>query len=182
MTIEYQLTQDDLETFNLYHNRHSPFARQQFWKSLLVPVSVWLTLWIILWYLGNRGRNEPVQTAIALSPLLYMLPVYILIYPWLYRRAVRKGVAGMLKEGKNRDMYAKQHLTVTPEAIHSSNEFGQSTTYWRAVERLVEDEDHIYIYLSTYIALIIPRRAFREEGEFERFSQAAQGYYAGAQS
>jgi len=33
MTAEYEITQDDLSAFNLYHHRHSPTARRQYLRS-----------------------------------------------------------------------------------------------------------------------------------------------------
>lgn len=49
-----------------------------------------------LWHLADRGRGTPLQTFLALLPLFIAVPIYLVWYPWAYRRNLRRTVAGMV--------------------------------------------------------------------------------------
>lgn len=69
MIAEYEFTKDDLTAFNLFHNAHSPTARRQFYRSLVLPPAVWLLLCIGLWYLADQERGTPIQRVGSGEPL-----------------------------------------------------------------------------------------------------------------
>ena len=88
MTVEYEMTPDDLVAFNVYHHRRSPTARRRYLWSWFFPAGAWLFACTALWHLAGRGT--PLQTFLALLPLFLAVPVYLLWYPWAYRRNLRK--------------------------------------------------------------------------------------------
>ncbi len=90
MTVEYEMTPDDLVAFNVYHHRRSPTARRRYLWSWFFPAGAWLFACTALWHLAGRGRGTPLQTFLALLPLFLAVPVYLLWYPWAYRRNLRK--------------------------------------------------------------------------------------------
>lgn len=177
MTIEFDITGDDVSAFNLYHHRHSPAARRQYLRSWLVPAFVWLLVCTGIWYLADRERNTPLQTFRNLLPLFSGIPLYLLYFPWAYRRRLQKIVAGMVNEGQNRGLFGRHRVTISPEGVVDSGKLGQSSTAWRAVERVVAAGEHAYIYTNAIGAVIVPRRAFAGPAEFEEFVRTARGYH-----
>ena len=177
MTTEYELTKDDLSTFNLYHHRHSPTARRQYLRSWFIPAVVWSIVFAAIWYLADRERGTPLQTFLDLLPLFSGVPIYLLYFPWAYRRKLRKIVAGMVSEGQNRGLFSRRRVTISPEGITESSELGQTSTAWRAVERVAETDNHAYIYTNALAAVIVPRRAFAGPSEFEEFVRTAKAYH-----
>lgn len=177
MTSEYELTKDDLSAFNLYHHRHSPTARRQYLRSWFVPAVIWSLVFAGIWYLADRERGTPLRTFLDLLPLFSGVPIYLLYFPWAYRRKLRKIVAGMVSEGQNRGLLSRRQVTISPEGITESSEFGQTSTAWRAVERVAETGNHAYIYTNALAAVIVPRRAFAGPSEFEEFVRTAKGYH-----
>jgi hypothetical protein len=177
MTAEYELTKDDVSVFNLYHHCHSPTARRQYYRSWFVPAAVWLMVCTGIWYLADRERGAPLRTFLDLLPLFSGVPLYLLYFPWAYRRKLRKIVDGMVSEGQNRRLFGRHTVVLSPESITESDEFGQTSTVWRGVERVVRAGDHVFIYISALAAIIVPRRAFAGASEFEEFVRAASGYH-----
>jgi len=176
MTAEYEITKADLCAFNLYHHRHSPTARRQYLRSWFIPAFAWLLVCIGIWYLADRERGTPSRTLLDLLPLFSIVPLYLLYFPWVYRRKLRKIVDGMVSEGKNRGLFSHHRVTISPEGVTDSGEHNQTATAWRAVERVAAAGEHAYIYTSALSAIIVPRRAFASPSEFEAFVQTAREY------
>jgi hypothetical protein len=180
MTADYDLTKEDLSAFNLYHHRHSPTARRQYLRSWLLPAFLLLLICTGLWYLADRERGTPFRTFVDLLPLFGSVPLYLLLFPWNYRRKLRKIIAGMVSEGANRGLLGRHRVTISPENVSESGDFVQISTAWRAVEKVVALEEHAYIYLNALAAIIVPRRAFATPGEFDEFVRTASHYHGQA--
>lgn len=176
MTAEYEFISDDLKAFNHYHHAHSPTARRQYFRAWFSPAFVWLLVCTGIWYLADRERGQPLQTFLDLLPLFSGVPIYLVYFPWAYRRKLRKIIAGMVNEGSNRGLFGRHRVTISPEAITDSSEFGNSSTAWLAVERVAMDDDYAFVYTSALTAIVVPRRAFTASGAFEEFVSAAIGY------
>ena len=176
MTAEYELNKEDLMAFNLYHHARSPTARRQYLRSWFIPAFVWLLVCTGIWYMADRERGNPSQTFLDLLPLFSGVPVYLVCFPWTYRRKLKKIVDGMVSEGNNRDLFSRHRVTVSAESITDFSEFGQSSTAWLAVERVAMDHEYAYVYTSALAAIIVPRRAFSTSGAFEEFAHAAICY------
>ncbi len=174
MTAEYEITKDDLSAFNLYHHRHSPTARRQYLRSWFVPAFLGLLVFSGLWYLADRERGTPLRTFLDLLPLFSFVPLYLLYFPWAYRQKLSKIVAGMVGEGQNRGLFSRHRVTISPEGVTDSTELGQTTTAWRAVERVAAADEHAYIYTNALAAVIVPRRAFARPSDFEEFVRTAR--------
>lgn len=180
MTAQYELTKDDVSAFNLYHHFHSPTARRHYYRAWIIPALIWLLICIGIWHLADKTRGTPLRTFLDLLPLFSGVALHLAIFPWWYRRKVRNIVAGMISEGQNRGLLSRHEVTISPEKVTSSNEFGQSSTAWRAVERVVLAGDYIFVYTNALAAIIVPQRAFASRDEFEQFANAASDFRARA--
>src|SRR5881392_2636352 len=117
MTAEYEITEADLIAFNLYHHSHSPTARRNYLRSWFVPAFIWLVVCIGIWYLADRERGTPLRTFRDLLPLFSGAPVYLLFFPWEYRRKRRKIIAGMVGEGRNRSLLCRHRVSISTDGI-----------------------------------------------------------------
>jgi len=176
MTVEFELTKDDLIAFNLYHNVHSPTMRRQYFRSWFSPAIVWLLVCTGIWYLADQERGTPLQTFLDLLPLFSGVPVFLVYFPWAYRRKLTKIVDGMISEGKNRNILSHHRLDISPEAITDSSKFEKTSNAWQAIERVVKNEDYAFIYIDSLKAFIVPRRAFADAGAFDEFIHTAMRY------
>ena len=178
MTIEFDLTAADLSAFNLYHHKHSPTARKHYYRSWFIPPSVWLLICLGLCFLlVSVKRISYLEAFINLWPLFCGVLVHVMIFPWWYERRVRKIVTGMIAEGKNRGLLCRHRVTISPENIVRTGDYGKNSTNWSAVERIVVTKEQALVYLNSMSAVVIPRRAFATTSAFDEFVHVAQGFH-----
>ena len=182
MTAEYELTKDDWSAFNYYHHFHSPTARRQYLRGWFGSVIIVLLVCLGISLLANFNGPAPRSTfSVLLMPLVCAV-VCLLWFPWAYRRKLKRIVAGMIGEGRNRTLLGRQRVTISPEGISRSSDFDQTTVRWSAVERVIKDKDHAFVYTSALAAIIIPRRAFADDVAFDDFVLKATGYHQEAEA
>ena len=176
MTAEFELTQADWSAFNHYHHYHSPTARRQYLQAWFIPALALLLICLAIWVLASRSSGTPGATFVALLPLFSAVPLQLALFPLLYRRKVKKIVAGMLGEGRNRTLLGKQRVTISPEGITKTGDFDRLVVAWGGVERVVKTNDHAFVYTSALSAIIVPRRGFTDSVDFDQFVMKATQY------
>ncbi|HXX95274.1 MAG TPA: YcxB family protein [Planctomycetota bacterium] len=176
MQIEFDFTKEDRVAFNVYHLEHSPTHRRNRWTSLLWASAVWVVLWGVL----VATNESPGRAARALWPLLMFVPVYAFIYPPLRRRHARRIIDRILDEGQNRAVLGRKRVTMTSVDLTAGDDMKSTTARWDAVERIEVTEAYAYIYISGSEAVILPRRAFPTDDEFQDWIEIARKYQAAA--
>jgi hypothetical protein len=182
LTADYDLTAEDVCAFNLHHTRHSPTVRREYLLGWFVPAIAGFFLCAAIWYFADRVHGTPLKTFRNLLPLFLGVPLYLVLFPWNYRRKVRAIVKAMVKEGTNRGLFSRHHITLTPAGIEEVSEQGSSATPWPVVERIVVTDKHAFIYINALAAVIIPRRAFADPAQFAAFVRTAQEDHRAANS
>ena len=182
MIVEYEITQEDLSAFSFYHHFRSPCAMRQYRRSWLLPPFLWLLGFVGIWYLVDRERGTPFRTFLALLPLFSFVPFYLLYFPWSYRRRVRKIIHGMMNEGHNRGLFTRHRVATSLDGIADATDVGHSSIAWRAVERVVRNDQYAFVYLNAFAAIIVPRRAFSTPEQFEEFIRVVNDHHERAES
>jgi hypothetical protein len=165
-----------LRAFNLFHHHHSPALRRQYFRGWFFFPVVWLIFCVTIWYLADRPRGTPWRTFLDLKPLFSGVPLWLIYFPFAYRWKLRKILAAMVKEGENRSLFTRHRIEISPEAITESTQFETTSTSWKAIERVANNEAYVFIYKNALGAFIVPRRAFATPSEFEQFINLARGY------
>ena len=176
MTAEYELSKDDWGAFNFYHHFHSPTARRQYLRAWFSPAILLLLVCLGVSLFASLNSSTPGSTFLALLPLFSGVPFYLLWFPWAYRRKLKKIAAGMIGEGRNRTLLGKQRVTISPEGVTKSSDFDRTTTAWSGVERVIKDNNYVFVYISALTAIIVPRRALADAVEFDEFAMKAAQY------
>ncbi len=177
MTAEYELTKEDWSVFNLYHHFHSPTAQRQYRRGWFVPAIGLLVIILGICFLASAASQTPSTTFLALLPLFIGPVFYLVWYPWAYRRKLKKIVEGMIVEGRNKILFGRQRVVLSPDAIIKSGQYDQTSIAWAAVERVVKDREHLFIYTSALTAFIVPQRAFADSVGFDQFAMTALSHY-----
>lgn len=175
MEIQTDITNKDLIDFNLYHLSHSPTIKRQR-LILLLPGLMWSGLWLGLSALGK----EPLRTAKALMPLIMGGPLYIVMLLVMWRWSLSKQIQKHLAEGENKGVFGPQKIILSADGVADIGELSQSTTHWKAVERVTATDDCLYIYVNALAAVIVPKRFFPTDTAFEDFVKKAKEYHAQA--
>lgn len=165
MRIRYENTIDDSVAFACFQFRNSPtLRRSRFFVVWVFPlvVSVPMTCFLIVVELYD---------VLALWALFVF--AYVLLYPQWMRWDLCRQVRGMYMEGKNRGLLDWHELELTDSTLIHRCEVGESKIRLDAIERIVSDENHTFVYVSSVSAYTIPRASVIE-GDHDGFVSAIQ--------
>jgi hypothetical protein len=70
---------------------------------------------------------------------------------------------------RNKTFYAENTFTLDEEGFIAESRYGKAELKWAIVQKLARTKNHIFIYVAQYAAHVIPRRAFRDDAEWNEF-------------
>lgn len=163
MTISYTNTRRDLLTFN----------RQHIWRS---PVSIAINLGCVafLAYIFFQAAEPGPEhhyglTARIVATVLFIalaLPVLVAVQLVI--------VVLLLLSRRNKTLFTTHTLTLREDGFDTENMYARSDCKWTVVQKLRQTRRHLFIYVSQNGALIVPRRAFRDDAEWKAFHEFCQ--------
>jgi hypothetical protein len=168
MEIEYALSKDDLMSFAMYQVDHAPAYRRRR-RNLQVAYAVGF----LLLALGTWGLSMPATLPLTFIALGFF---FVLFSPILDRWRVRRHVARVYLQRRNRGAYSKRTLRVTHEGLEEISDQGESRIKWSAVDRVVSTANYTFIYLvADTNAIVIPKDAI-EPDQYDAFVEAVRRY------
>ena len=165
--LAYEVTLDDIHAFNLHYARTAPHARR---SRRSVRLALTLLLATLLCSLGVLSK----------APLpFWLLGTLILagwwaVFPSRVEQMTRRHTERMYAEGQNAGVLGPHRLTLDPEWLCERTDVREVRTHWRAVEQVVEDAQHLYLYVTAFSAVIVPKRAFGSEAEARELAKTAE--------
>jgi hypothetical protein len=171
MKIAFDLTKEDLIAFNLHRQQSSSTLRRQ--RRLVAGIFVVTGLVIAAFLLRHPFPSELSVCWMAVAVFL-LTPLFL---PGSYRRNTIRLVGRLIDEGRNRSLLGRREITMTPVDLCAASELRSTTVRWKAVERIEEDLQYLYIYVSSLEAIIIPRRAFAGDSDFEAFAAGVRKHW-----
>jgi hypothetical protein len=85
---------------------------------------------------------------------------------------MRRAILRLLQDEKpGRGQLGRHKVVLTEDGVFESTAVGESRTSWAGVHRIEQSPQYIFIYTSPAAAHMIPKRAFRDMQEAERFYQ-----------
>ena len=170
--VEYEVTLDEMLTFNDFYQSKSPAARATFRRGWLLRAITFVAAAVVA---------GPVLYGIApdvfpvLAVFLVVLVVSVLAYyPVQYRRAVRQAVERHYRQDNMGTHFGRRRLTLTPDYVVNSTPYSQTITRWIGIVEVCVEPYAIYLFTSAIHAIILPSRVFADEAEFRRFASLAK--------
>ena len=164
--IEYENSYDDLLAFTRFHMVTSPAGKR---TRLLV---------------GSMAAVVVLAFGISFSlaaQVPWMIPLFALLSLGAAAgsrrallRSVGKSAERLYRDGKNVGMTGWHRLTITERELHEESAGGSQVTKPEAIEKVMETEDHVYIYVSAVSAHVIPRDRV-SAGDLPSFLTALKG-------
>lgn len=172
MTFAYQFEKPDWTAFCLYHVEDSrAYRKQRFWsRFLLIPVAL---LFVLRGFLDQER-----DFAFGLTFFVVAL-VWFFAWPKVSDTSNMNRIKKTVEDPENTRVFGKRTMTLTPEGIHVSRPGAESTIAWDNVVKVVESQDHIFVYMSTIEAIVIPRLSL-EGASFEDVKNQIQRHHAGS--
>jgi hypothetical protein len=158
MTINYHMTFRDRVAFARYSLPRKPVL-----VVMLVACLIYVNWQILVPAIQQSPKHYSwfvnaitfvVMQAIFLSVLITIISVATLL--------------SMISK-KNKTVYCERSLTVGADGFVVESKYGRSETRWTMVQKLARTRSHIFLYLNSDAAVVVPRRAFADEGVWNSF-------------
>jgi len=166
----FELTPDIMVSFVDYHRRASPANRRGVLTLRLLVIFIGL---LLLLYVAAFA-NTLSQQILGFGFVLLMVGALLGLLPYVMTRAYRNAIRKTLSQGKNRSLEGLLHITLTDEGVQSETNLSRSIYKWPAIEKIVETQEHLFLYVSGYSAIVVPKRSFQSEHEAQGFIETAR--------
>ncbi|MCL2462518.1 MAG: YcxB family protein [Defluviitaleaceae bacterium] len=161
-SFECEVNDNDYLEFNLYSARFSPDGgKKPNLDRWVVPI-----IYLLIAYLIATVVKYPI------SIVFYLIFGYISIY-WIINykkmriKTAKKRLAKMSSYGK---LYEKKvTMKFDDDKFYDFSEYEETQSQYYRLERIVVDNNAIYLYVGVLKAYIIPKRVFTSEEEQAKF-------------
>jgi YcxB-like protein len=154
MTIRYKNTFRDIMAFCFYHYPRSPM--------------VIVTYAIGFAFLSLMIAQTLPQTRSFLVKLITFLIMELIAFIFIAGIFSVSVVLSMISR-RNKTLFADRTVTLTEDFIAQESVFTTSESKWSVVQKLARIRRYIFIYVSQHASYVIPRRAFRDDAEWDSF-------------
>jgi hypothetical protein len=177
--ISFLLTVEDHIAFNMLGRRRLPFGQRHF--SLLLLGGALLVLIFLLFNLALLpGEDLPLFS--ALVGFILVLPLVGGLALWAHPSQLPRRVRAMLAKPHNRHLIGKKTLHIGPEGITVQSPHAETLLHWDMIEEIDETDDYVFFFYAQRSAMILPRRPFPSEEDYEDFMNLARRYFEGTES
>jgi hypothetical protein len=175
--VEHTLTLEDCAAFFRYHLDHPLQPRDDPYRhSWLFMILFGLLTLLSVAACFSGGVHISLS---AWVPGLFLL--FFLLYTFLFFFGKRFRLWSLLRSIRhNRQFFDPRTLEISEEAITTTLPSGTFGYRWHTLERIIEQPDHAFFYISRGEAIILPKRVFAHERDFEEFVDAARRHRAEA--
>ncbi|MBO1910099.1 YcxB family protein, partial [Microvirga sp. 3-52] len=142
MKIQYNLVAEDYIHFNLFHIKNSNTALKSLNIQRYGSPIFFIFVAIVFAIMGDLHLLS------TLIPFLGLSVLWVIFYPKLFYRHVRKNVRKMFKEGKNESLLGEHAMIFMDEGFVESNAYGETNVKWSGIQEVKEDDEFIYLYNS----------------------------------
>lgn len=159
MKINYELTKDDYIQFNMNHiSKSKTIKRTLFIERYIISIMFLIVPFML------KGRSEA-TTIFYYAPFILIFALWVIFFPKYFKYSVKRRLLKMLDSGKGSSMFGQQNLSITDYGIFEFDNMEKSKVTLKDVEKVEVTADHIYIYINSADAYIIPMRAFKTLSE-----------------
>jgi hypothetical protein len=183
MEVEYVLTVEDYVAFNKYQQAalRKPRLSMSWWWPVLLLILIGL---FFLPSLSGPKRERPPDPADGQSTnsafMFIALPALVIgvaLLVWATRYLLPYQVKRFVTHPDNQKrLLGLRRTSIGPEGVAVRGEAIHTTVGWAAVRKIVLTQEHAFFYITTLEAIIVPRRPFASDEEFQEFAQTARDY------
>lgn len=154
MEINYELTETDYLDFNLHHAKSSPTIQH----SILVQRLLGPVVFLIAPFFAAKKSGLPLWYWFILFGIVSV--VWFVFYPKYLNRDISRKTLKIIKEGENENILGKKTIVLTSDDIIETGLSSDEKVKLSSIKKIEETEKHIFIYISSMSAFIVPIRAF----------------------
>ncbi len=165
--VDYLVTADDIAYLNHYHAQKSPTMQRN--RTVL---GVTLTLFGVVGFLITTSTS-------GMGMLLMITLVFSGVLIAMGRRdgpsrRQTEHIRRLFEEGENRALFGHHHIRLLEDKVEVTTEYSQGEVAWEGVERIEQDHNYVFIYVSALHAYAINKKYFSSEENAQSFFQRAK--------
>ncbi|MDA7503440.1 YcxB family protein [bacterium] len=146
-------------------------------KSVSQRLSKWLGCFLIL--IGLLMSLSDSGLIILAIPIFLLGLFYVFGLTLLMKVSVKANLKKLLSQGRSDTLLGDVFYQVNSEAFETKSNSGYQGSYWHALDRIEETEDHLFVFNSSISAYIVPKRELTES-EFEELHSLVNEHFAEA--
>src|ERR1043165_2690233 len=154
MTIRYRNTFRDVMAFCLYHYPRAPVTIGSY--GILFAV----LSFIIFQALPKEGN--------VVTKILVFSAMEIIAFLALAVVLALSVVLSMVSR-RNRTFLTEHTIVLGEEIFTEETVYNKTEQKWTSVQKLARTKHYLFIYLAQHMAHVVPRRAFRDDAEWDAF-------------
>jgi hypothetical protein len=167
MEITVEIGEDDIVHFNEYLRRRRAGVHHKAGSG-----------WLILCPLaGASAALAYVYRGQWESFILVLFAILLITFPWLSRVSLRRAVRRAMKESNRVPIVGQRRIELTNEEIRIDFAHGHTGWNWSASEAIDVDDRMLMLLISSIQGVVVPRRAFTYESEFDSFVAEARRFW-----
>ncbi len=101
------------------------------------------------------------------------LLVWLLLKLLLRKSAVAKRIRKRVKANRDKVFSGRTRVELRDTEIHSENPIGRHSLFWSAIRTVSKTADYIFVYATNGFGFLVPKRAFKNQAEFDHFFDLA---------
>jgi len=157
-SIEFDVTADDYVTLNLQFAKTSPFMRRRALVSRASTAFLLFSLVFVLLLVIGRDLVSGLLAASASATVGW------LIWPWSWKRQIRKVSLSALKDSAE-DLCLQHRLAIEPDGLREQTDKNDTLTRWAGIQSIEQTVDHAFIYVGPMLGFVVPKRGQRDQVE-----------------
>jgi hypothetical protein len=117
------------------------------------------------------------EQAILLFMMTAPVAVWVVMFVWGWRFMLELQVKRLVNHAQNKErMLGWRRCSIGPAGV-TLGEAGSSSKFaWTTVVRIAQTKEHAFLYTTTATTIVVPRRVFASDAEFQGFVATARAF------
>ena len=152
MRLQVDITRQDFLDFNIHHYKKNQMT------STIVTGTIGL---LVVLFLLHRDKTSLDFGVIGITIFVYVIS-YFLILKYLLKRS--KNIPQ-----EHGALLGVKEFNFGDERIEYADKNSSGQYLWSAITKISESKNALYLFLDSNMAIVIPKRSFRDKGHEEDF-------------
>jgi hypothetical protein len=156
-------------SYRIERQDHSAFQWHHFWRSSSTwrnyGVLLFLGILLVSYTLSGRGLELQTVVTYVAGYILLMIVIFTVTNYLALTSAIRR----QIPPGDNNGVVGDHCFIVDDAVVCEQAGPIETRVKWHAIRKVSVGEDHAFIYYAPNQAFIVPKRAFTDESDFNRF-------------
>ncbi|HEV3301781.1 MAG TPA: YcxB family protein [Planctomycetaceae bacterium] len=161
MEITFRLREEDFQAACEHRLSRSPTWRHFIPRIVIGVCALWIVFGSLLWSVSHD--------LFTVGGFLLFGLILAAILPSAVRKARRDGDAAFYRDERNRMLREPFTLRLEEDGLACDRASGWSKTRWAYVDSVFQTEHHLFIYLASLSAFIVPKDGVIS-GEYDSFA------------